>query len=292
MPSPQLAKFKIPVIDNEPIFCKSYAPGSTERNTQMEEELPFEMPCVVNAKPCKVSVPAHTCDHPGTRKEAELDAVAELWKDIATNMDKYKGYPRIVGKLEKDRQKCSALSWLYVSSSIWTGGFKDLLLDEISKIKVRDWGNFMGPVIGRQAFNKIMSYIQKAKDLEAEILIGGMIIVVEEIFVPVITYTCFKMRNMRYGLTGAIPNLLVPNTSFASEYKALITASNALRNAAGNVYYNEKCTGAVVGSGQQPFGGAHARGTNDKAASSWILYRFVNARSIKENFVGVEAIAH
>ena len=80
-----------------------------------------------------------------------------------------------------------------------------------------------------------------------------------------------------YALTGAI---------FATERKALLQATNRLRNAAGNVYYNEKCTGAVVG--QQPFGGARASGTNDKAGSISIFYRFVSARSIKENFVGLE----
>jgi 1-pyrroline-5-carboxylate dehydrogenase len=74
--------------------------------------------------------------------------------------------------------------------------------------------------------------------------------------------------------------------SFASERQALIRATNKLRHAAGNVYYNEKCTGAVVG--QQPFGGARGSGTNDKAGSMAIYYRFVSTRSIKENFVGLE----
>jgi 1-pyrroline-5-carboxylate dehydrogenase len=73
---------------------------------------------------------------------------------------------------------------------------------------------------------------------------------------------------------------------FATDRKALILATNKLRNSAGNVYYNEKCTGAAVG--QQPFGGARASGTNDKAGSISIFYRFVSARSIKENFVGLE----
>jgi 1-pyrroline-5-carboxylate dehydrogenase len=76
--------------------------------------------------------------------------------------------------------------------------------------------------------------------------------------------------------------------SFASDRQALLTATNRLRNAAGNVYYNEKCTGAVVG--QQPFGGARGSGTNDKAGSISIFYRFVSARSIKENFVGLEEV--
>jgi 1-pyrroline-5-carboxylate dehydrogenase len=75
------------------------------------------------------------------------------------------------------------------------------------------------------------------------------------------------------------------NSSFSNDRAALVLATNKLRNAAGNVYYNEKCTGAVVG--QQPFGGARASGTNDKAGSINLFYRFVSARSIKEGFVGL-----
>jgi 1-pyrroline-5-carboxylate dehydrogenase len=79
-------------------------------------------------------------------------------------------------------------------------------------------------------------------------------------------------------------------SSFASERQALIQATNKLRHAAGNVYYNEKCTGAAVG--QQPFGGGRASGTNDKAGSIAIFYRFVSMRSIKENFVGLEEFSY
>ena len=78
--------------------------------------------------------------------------------------------------------------------------------------------------------------------------------------------------------------------SFASSRAALIKATNVLRNAAGNVYYNEKSTGAVVG--QQPFGGARASGTNDKAGSINIFYRFISARTIKENFVALEEFSY
>jgi len=74
--------------------------------------------------------------------------------------------------------------------------------------------------------------------------------------------------------------------SFAQDRIALLQTTNRLRNAAGNIYYNEKCTGAVVG--QQPFGGARASGTNDKAGSVSIFWRFISARSIKENFIGLE----
>ncbi|EJD01657.1 delta-1-pyrroline-5-carboxylate dehydrogenase [Fomitiporia mediterranea MF3/22] len=261
-----------------------------------------------------------------------------LWKDIAANLDKYRGYPRIVGEtggknfhvvhesadltnavmqsvrgaFEYQGQKCSALSRLYVSSSLWSNGFKDKLLQEVAKIKVgsvTDFSNFMGPVIGRPAFDKITGYIQKAKDAGGEILIGGSaddssgffiqptvilskdpksVTFVEEIFGPVLSVYVFDDKDFdatldlvdstsQYGLTGSI---------FASDRSALLHASNRLRNAAGNVYYNEKCTGAVVG--QQPFGGARASGTNDKAGSMGLFYRFVSARSVKENFVGLE----
>ncbi|RDB20073.1 Delta-1-pyrroline-5-carboxylate dehydrogenase [Hypsizygus marmoreus] len=262
----------------------------------------------------------------------------KLWKDISANLDIYQSYPRIVGEtggknfhiihksadirnaviqtirgaFEYQGQKCSALSRLYVSSSIWSAGFKDQLLSEIAKIKVgtpTDWSNYLGPVIGRPAYDKITGYIRKAKDAGGEILIGGTgddskgffiqptvilskdpksVTLVEEIFGPVLTVYVYEDEDYEktldlidtstaYALTGAI---------FASERKALLTATNRLRNAAGNVYYNEKCTGAVVG--QQPFGGARGSGTNDKAGSISIFYRFVSARSIKENFVNIE----
>ncbi|OCB91211.1 delta-1-pyrroline-5-carboxylate dehydrogenase [Sanghuangporus baumii] len=265
-----------------------------------------------------------------------------LWKNIAANLDNYRGYPRIVGEtggknfhvvhesaeltnavmqtvrgaFEYQGQKCSALSRLYVSSSLWASGFKDKLLQEVAKIKVgpvTDFSAFMGPVIGKPAFDRIVGYIQKAKEAGGEILIGGgaddstgyfvqptvilskdpgSITFVEEIFGPVLSVYVFDDKDFDatldlvdstsiYGLTGSI---------FASDRSTLLRAANRLRNAAGNVYYNEKCTGAVVG--QQPFGGARASGTNDKAGSMSIFYRFVSARSIKENFVGLEDFAY
>lgn len=108
----------------------------------------------------------------------------------------------------------------------------------------------------------------------------------------------FINTTSEYALTGAmyvpsafsffVPHLIPLCPSFASERQALIQATNKLRHAAGNVYYNEKCTGAVVG--QQPFGGGRASGTNDKAGSIAIFYRFVSMRSIKENFIGLEEL--
>ena len=166
---------------------------------------------------------------------------------------------------------------------------------------------------GRSAYDKIMNYIAKAREEGGEILIGGSgndskgyfvqptviltkdpksITMREEIFGPVVTIFVYDDGSFdstldlidsttEYALTGSI---------FARDRKVLIQATNRLRNAAGNVYYNEKCTGAVVG--QQPFGGARGSGTNDKAGSVSIFYRFVSARSIKENFVGLEDFAY
>jgi hypothetical protein len=120
---------------------------------------------------------------------------------------------------------------------------------------------------------------------------------------------CIEMMNLTKHLTSSIRRLIMLSlvlcacigfrpaarnlcrcSSFASERQALVQATNKLRHAAGNVYYNEKCTGAVVG--QQPFGGARASGTNDKAGSIAIFYRFVSARSIKENFVELEEFGY
>jgi len=220
------------------------------------------------------------------------------------------------GAYKYQGQKCSATSRIYVSSSLWKSGFKDQFLAEISKIKVgppQSFSNFMGPVIGRPAYDKIIGYLKKAKDAGGEILIGGTgddskgyfvhptviltkdpksVTMVEEIFGPVVTVYVYDDADFEktlelidttspYALTGSI---------FASDRKALLLATNKLRNAAGNVYYNDKSTGAVVG--QQPFGGGRASGTNDKAGSISIFYRFVSARSIKENFLTLEDFSY
>ncbi|KAF8748558.1 Delta-1-pyrroline-5-carboxylate dehydrogenase [Rhizoctonia solani] len=258
----------------------------------------------------------------------------QLWKDIASNMDKYKGYPRIVGetggknfhsftlllmsiawsnnlsaRLSSTKAKSAPLCLVYTSRLLFGMVASRISYSmEIGKISVgppTDPKNFVGPVIGKPAFEKITSYIQKAKDAGGEILIGGSgdsskgyfvqptviltkdpksVTMVEEIFGPVLTIyvyddeefdeTCKLIDSTTtYALTGSI---------FSNDRAALIRATNLLRHAAGNMYYNEKCTGAVVG--QQPFGGARASGTNDKAGSISIFYRFVSARSIKEGF--------
>lgn len=212
------------------------------------------------------------------------------------------------GAFEYQGQKCSAASRMYVPKSIWKE-FKEKFVEEVGKIKigdVEDFTNFMGAVIDKGAFETITGYIKYAKSSdEAEIITGGNFdnskgyfiepttivttnpkfkTMQEEIFGPVLTIYVYDDNKLDetltlcdetspYGLTGAI---------FAQDRKAIVKMSNALRNAAGNFYINDKPTGAVVG--QQPFGGGRASGTNDKAGSAMNLMRWMTARTIKETF--------
>lgn len=212
------------------------------------------------------------------------------------------------GAFEYQGQKCSAASRMYVPKSIWKE-FKEKFVEEVGKIKmgdIEDFTNFMGAVIDKGAFETITGYIKFAKSSdEAEIITGGNFdnskgyfiepttivttnpkfkTMQEEIFGPVLTIYVYDDNKLDetltlcdetspYGLTGAI---------FAQDRKAIVKMSNALRNAAGNFYINDKPTGAVVG--QQPFGGGRASGTNDKAGSAMNLMRWMTARTIKETF--------
>lgn len=213
----------------------------------------------------------------------------------------------IRGGYEYQGQKCSACSRIYVPKSLWPK-VKEHLVAMIADIKVgdvNDFSNFMGAVIDEKAFDRIQSYLDDAK-ANATILAGGGAskadgyfvqptlveakdpsyrLMCEEIFGPVVTayvYDDAKWeetlqlvdRTSPYALTGAV---------FAQDRAALAEAHRALRHAAGNFYVNDKCTGAVVG--QQPFGGARASGTNDKAGSKLNLLRWVSARTVKETFV-------
>ena len=210
------------------------------------------------------------------------------------------------GGFEFQGQKCSAASRVYVPRSLWNE-VRDRSIAMMADIKmgdVRDFRHFMGAVIDKRAFDKISGYIDHAKR-NATIIAGGGYddskgyfieptlvqaddpgykLLCEEIFGPVVTahvYDDAKWKEIMrvvdstspYALTGAV---------FAQDRRAILEASDALRNAAGNFYINDKPTGAVVG--QQPFGGARASGTNDKAGSKLNLVRWVSARTIKENF--------
>ncbi|HIN77752.1 MAG TPA: L-glutamate gamma-semialdehyde dehydrogenase [Gemmatimonadetes bacterium] len=258
-----------------------------------------------------------------------------FWETIGGNIGGYRSYPRIVGEtggknfivahpsaeldavktaiirgaFEYQGQKCSAASRAYVPVSLW----KDLegpLVEETESLTMgdpREFTNFLNAVIDQKAFDKITSYIDRArKSDDAEVIAGGAyddsegwfirptiiqakrpdyVSMCDEIFGPVISIFVYDdanwSRTLRlvdstspYALTGAV---------FAKDSRAIREALDTLRNSAGNFYINDKPTGAVVG--HQPFGGGRASGTNDKAGSVMNLLRWVSARSIKETFV-------
>lgn len=210
------------------------------------------------------------------------------------------------GSFEYQGQKCSASSRAYIPESLWPK-VKERVGDMLSQVKmgdVRDFGNFMNAVIEESAWNRIMGYIDGArKSNDAEVIFGGKgdkskgyfieptvilasnphyITMEEEIFGPVLTIYVYKDKDYLetvklvdetspYGLTGSI---------FAHDRHVLDQTSRALKYSAGNLYYNDKPTGAVVG--QQPFGGSRQSGTNDKAGSYLNLLRWVSPRTIKE----------
>jgi 1-pyrroline-5-carboxylate dehydrogenase len=213
------------------------------------------------------------------------------------------------GSFEYQGQKCSAGSRAYIPASLWPR-VKELLIEQVKQIDMgtpTDFRNFMAAVIDEPSFNRISGYIDHAKNsTEAEILVGGKVdksqgyfieptvvqtmdprfkLMREEIFGPVLTVYVYQDSALDetlelvdttspYALTGAI---------FAEGRGTVEQLTRRLRHAAGNFYVNDKSTGAVVG--QQPFGGARASGTNDKAGSMLNLVRWTSARAIKENFV-------
>lgn len=255
-----------------------------------------------------------------------------LWKQIGNNIESYRSYPRLVGEtggkdfivahpscdrqalitaivrgaFEFQGQKCSAASRIYVAKSVWSD-IKEELCDTVAGMKVgdvRDFSNFMGAVIKREAFEKHKAAIAAAQGArDARIAVGGetddsrgyfvrpTVILTEnptyptmetELFGPIVTANVFEDsafeetlevvdRTSPYALTGAI---------FANDRLAIEVASNALRSCAGNFYINDKPTGAMVG--QQPFGGTRASGTCDKAGAPMNLLRWAAARTIKE----------
>ena len=216
------------------------------------------------------------------------------------------------GAFEYQGQKCSAASRAYVPRSIWEA-VKNQLITDVKSLKMgtpADFSNFVTAVIHEGSFDKLVSFIEQAKkDTDAEIIVGGhhdksvgyfiepTVIVTTnpkystmetELFGPVITIYVYEDaswhetlklvdQTSEYALTGAI---------FSQDRYAIEEATIALQNAAGNFYINDKPTGAVVG--MQPFGGARASGTNDKAGSLLNLLRWTSARTIKETFVTPE----
>lgn len=213
------------------------------------------------------------------------------------------------GAFEYQGQKCSATSRAYIPRSLW-GAVQEKLLADVRSFKMgdtRDFSNFINAVIDERSFNKISAYLDEARShSDARILAGGKAdkskgyfveptiiqteradyrTMCEEIFGPVLTLMVYDERELDrmlevcdttspYALTGAI---------FARDRAMITKMSAALRNAAGNFYINDKPSGAVVG--QQPFGGARASGTNDKAGFYLNLVRWISPRTIKETFV-------
>ena len=216
------------------------------------------------------------------------------------------------GAFEFQGQKCSAASRAYIPKSLWPA-VKQQLITDVKSMKMgspEDFGNFITAVIHEGSFNKLVSYIEQAKkDTDAEIIVGGnydksvgyfiepTVIVTTnpkyttmetELFGPVITIYVYEDadwettlelvdQTSEYALTGAV---------FSQDRYAIEQATIALQNSAGNFYVNDKPTGAVVG--MQPFGGARASGTNDKAGSALNLLRWASPRTIKETFVTPE----
>ncbi len=257
-----------------------------------------------------------------------------IWRTIGNDIDRYRGYPRIVGEtggknfvvahpsanpaevaaaivrgsFEYQGQKCSASSRLYIPSNLWAD-VRETLETEVATITVgdvSDFTNFMGAVIDETSFNTQRDAIAEARTSGAEIVVGGgtddsegwfvdptviktddpdFRLLRDELFGPIVTACVYDEskwsetlrvvdETSEYALTGAV---------FANDRYAIAEAHDALRNSAGNFYVNDKSTGAVVG--QQPFGGARASGTNDKAGSMWNLIRWVSPRTIKETLV-------
>jgi 1-pyrroline-5-carboxylate dehydrogenase len=220
------------------------------------------------------------------------------------------------GAFEYQGQKCSAASRAYVPASLWPA-VRERVVAMLAEVKVgdpADFRNFMGAVIDQKAFAKIRGYLEAAKRAPGvKVLFGGGAndadgyfvqptlietddptyrTMCEEIFGPVLSLHVYAdarwTETLRlvdetspYALTGAI---------FAAERGAIEQAQETLRYAAGNFYVNDKPTGAVVG--QQPFGGARASGTDDKAGSLLNLVRWVSPRTVKETFVPPHGFAY
>jgi 1-pyrroline-5-carboxylate dehydrogenase len=259
-----------------------------------------------------------------------------LWRTVATNLETYRSYPRIVGEtggkdfviahasaepdalvtglvrgaFEYQGQKCSAASRAYVPRSLWDNGLRDRLAavtDGLSYGDVTDFANFGGAVIDQRAYDRLAATLERVRgDASCTVVAGGTCddadgwfvrpTVVEctdpahelfttEYFGPILGVRVYDDASFEdtvrqaeaaapYGLTGAV---------FATDRRVVDWATSALRFAAGNFYINDKPTGAVVG--QQPFGGARASGTNDKAGSWHNLVRWTSPRVIKETFV-------
>lgn len=212
------------------------------------------------------------------------------------------------GAFEYQGQKCSAASRVYVARSIWPA-VKKILTEQVADLKVgdpTDFKNFMGAVIDEKSFTKLSGAIDRAKKAsDANIIIGGTYsketgyfiqptviettnpkyeTMVQELFGPVLTVYVYEDKDFEAALTlcDTTSPYALTGAFFSQSRAAIVVATEKLRFSAGNFYINDKPTGAVVG--QQPFGGARASGTNDKAGSVLNLIRWTSPRTIKETF--------
>jgi 1-pyrroline-5-carboxylate dehydrogenase len=296
-------------------------------------------PGVINMVPgpgAEVGAAALASPHlAGIHFTGSTDTLLAMWETVGRNIRRYRSYPRVVGEtggkdfvfahasadvpalatalvrgaFEYQGQKCSAASRAFVPASLWPA-VAARLREQVAAIRVgdvRDFTNFMGAVIDRQAFARITGHLDFARTSpDVEVITGGgadegkgwfvqptvvrarrpdIRLLSEEIFGPLLTVWVYEDRDLDealricdtgspYALTGSV---------FARDRAAIVTIAGALTHAAGNFYVNDKPTGAVVG--QQPFGGGRASGTNDKAGSVLNLLRWVSPRAIKETFV-------
>lgn len=290
-------------------------------------------------------VPAHGSDFGNTvTSSPDLTAISftgstktfkHLWKQVGTNIDNYKTFPRMVGEcggknyhlihetadvesvingsirsgFEYSGQKCSAMSRMYVPESLWPQ-IKEGLITAVKDIRVgpgEDFTSFTSSVIDANSFKNISGYLEYAKsNSELTILAGGSgddsvgyfieptiiqttnpnnKLMEEEIFGPVVTIYVYS--NNKWNETLELVNNTSPYSLTGSIYirdrYILDEAMRILRNSAGNVYINDKCTGSVVG--QQPFGGSAMSGTNDKTGGTSYMLKWVSPLSIKETTV-------
>ncbi len=303
-------------------------------------------PGVINFLPGKgsqIGPPVFAHSHfAGLHFTGSTETFHGMWRTIAENLNRYRGYPRIVGEtggkdfvfahpsaeldaltvalvrgaFEYQGQKCSAASRAYIPQSRWPE-LRSRLEAELAQLKMGtplDFRNFLCAVIDRSAYEQTLRYIDLGRNSSStRVLYGGRgddsvgyfieptviltedprhRLMQEEIFAPVLTVFVYDDARIDealelcdttspYALTGAI---------FARDRRAIGKMLRALRHAAGNFYINDKPTGAVVG--QQPFGGARASGTNDKAGAPANLMRWVSLRAIKENFVPPRQVAY
>lgn len=294
---------------------------------------------VINFVPCRgKTMGEKVLPHPelaGVNFIGSSQTFNNIWKTVAMNIDSYKSYPRVCGEtggknfhfvhesaevenvvnqtargsFDYQGQKCSATSRMYVPTNLWESGLKEGMIETTKQLKMgcsTDFSNFLCAVIDKTAYDKISSYISRAKEArDAEVIVGGRcddsvgyfieptIIVTsnpkyesmsEELFGPVLTICTYDAKDYegalkmcdstsKYALTGSI---------FARDRKAVRIADKLLKQASGNYYVNDKCTGAQVG--EQPFGGARKSGTNDKSGTVFNNLRWTSPRTIKETF--------